>query len=403
MIVSQFGGDWLTNTIWLILFFLMMFFYPRLMVTTMIMRLESTVNMLAGLTNSAKKSLLRKLSKKPTKKVREAINNFLEFFTIQPVSLDPFGIVKKIEHLSNLQNRKFKYFVKNIAPNLDSESRANLMMGLAGAISLHQMEKIVRHYVEMIKKTRNLQLAIILQMQLPLIERLSRALFRGVRAITNGYPLGDSIGALVAANLIDGKTKEIEEDTLLAVRKIKGRTAYIIKAKGPGSRLGKLGRAVEKIVKREKVDKIITIDAAVKLEGEKTGTVAEGVGVAIGGLGVDRAYIEEISTKKKIPLDSIVIKMSQEEAVMPMKLEILNSLDRVTKLVYDNVASTEGKNKIIIVGVGNTCGIGNSRKTVEKTRRLIRRNALQLKKELEEERKRLKKKSIFSWFNPYGI
>ena len=61
--------------------------------------------------------------------------------------------------------------------------------------------------------------------------------------------------------------------------------------------------------------------------------------MAIGGIGIDRSYIENIATEKEIPLDSIVVKMSHEEAIMPMKTEILNSMYKVMKIVED----TQGK------------------------------------------------------------
>jgi hypothetical protein len=344
--------------------------------------------MLEGLAISGKRIVIRKITKNPTRQLRDAINNFLEFFTIEPISLDPFGIVKKIEHIYDLSERKFKYFVKDIAPKLDSESQANLVMGVSGAVSLNQISKIVRHYVETIRKTKNLQLAMVLQMQLPLIERISRALLKGTEALTNGWPIGDSIGPMIAANFIgDSKTKEIEEDVLLARKKIKGKNVLIIKARGPGGRLGKLGKAVEKLVKRGKIAKIITVDAAAKLEGERTGSIAEGVGVAIGGIGVDRNYIENITTAKEIPLDAIAIKMSQEEAIMPMKLEVLNSIFRVTKLLEDDISKTKERGSIVVVGVGNCSGIGNDKKAMEEAEKQIRKNVRIMKeRELQEKK-----------------
>jgi len=374
MISSQFFGDGLTNIIWFLLFILLAFLYPRIMIAQMLFRLEQTAQMLEGFTLKAKGIILRKISKRPKKALKQAITHFLEFFMIQPVDLDPFGIVKKIEHIVNLSEKRSKYFVSRIAPHLNSEEKASLIMGLSGAISLNQLAKTVRHYVELIRKTKNLQLALLLQMQLPLIERISKALLKGTEALTNGWPVGDSVGAFVAAHLIGKeKVREIEVDTIVAKRRIKGREVYIIKAKGPGGRLGKVGRAVEKIVKREKIAKIITIDAALKLEGEKTGSIAEGVGVAIGGIGVDRAYIENLAVKKNIPLDSIIIKMSQEEAIQPIKKEILASIPRVISLVEKNIVETKEKGRIVVVGVGNTSGVGNSKKEAEEAEKLAKR------------------------------
>jgi len=50
---------------------------------------------------------------------------------------------------------------------------------------------------------------------------------------------------------------------------------------------------VRSIVKDENINKSITIDAAVKLEGEETGKVTQDIGVVIGGPGVDKWTIEE--------------------------------------------------------------------------------------------------------------
>jgi hypothetical protein len=391
-----FNQDLFGNIIWFILFFVFIFFYPRIMIAQALWNLEKAVSLLEKYTATGKNIVLKKIAKKPSKEIREAVSNFLEFFVIEPVSLDPFGIIKKIEHLTNLSERRFKHFVKTIAPKFDSESQANLMMGLAGAISLNQISKVVRHFVETIRKTKNLQLALLLQMQLPMIEKISKALLKGTEAMTNGWPLGDAAGALVAAHLIgESKAKEVD-DTVIVSKKLKGKNVIIIKAKGPGGRLGKLGKVVERIMRTQKVAKLITVDAASKLEGEKTGAIAEGVGVAIGGIGVDRSYIENIATQKDIPLDSIVIKMSPEEAIMPMKLEVLNAIPHAVKLVEENVARTPGTGKIVIIGVGNTAGVGNDKASTKKAEEQIRKVAKMMKEREEREKKEESKWKFFA-------
>ena len=391
----QTDGGLLGNIIWFLLFFVMMFIYPKLMITQMIWKLEQTAQMLEEFTNTGRRIVVRKITKTPTKELREAITNFLDFFIIEPVSLDPYGIMKKIEHLVDLSERRFKYFVKQVAPRADPETQANLMMGLSGAISLNQITKIIKHYIGIIKKTKNLQLAMILQMQMPFIEKISKALLKGTEALTNGWPIGDAAGPIVATHLIgDSKVKELESDTTIATKRIKGKTVYIVKAKGPGGRLGKIGKVVDKFARRQKIAKIITVDAAAKLEGEKTGSIAEGIGVAIGGVGVERAYIENISAQKDIPLDTYVIKMSNEEAIMPMKMEVLNAVPKVVKLVEQNIANTREKGNIIVIGVGNTGGIGNNKKDADNVVDLIKRNAKVLKDWEDQEEKKEKK-----WFD----
>ena len=61
---------------------------------------------------------------------------------------------------------------------------------------------------------------------------------------------------------------------------------------------------------KTKPDIIIMIDAALKLEGEETGSTAQGFGAAIGGIGTDRFKIEEVAAKHDIPIFAIVVRQS---------------------------------------------------------------------------------------------
>jgi hypothetical protein len=386
--------DWGTIVFYLFFFFIMPIFYLRMTYWQAIMKLETVSISLEKMTDEARKIIVRKVSKRPDQKVRSQVNEFMEFFVIEPVSLDPYGIMGKIEHLVNLSEDRFKSFVEKVGPQLDEEEKANLAMGLSGAISLNQISKIVRHIVELSKKTKNAQLAMIYQMQMPLVERVAKALLKGTEALSNGWPIGDAAGPFFAAHFIgDTKTTEIEQDVLLAHRKIKGRNVFILKAKGPGGRLGKLGKAAEKIIRQKKIRKIITVDAAAKLEGERTGSVAEGVGVAIGGPGVDRSYIENIATKRNIPIDTFIIKMGQEEAIMPIKKEVINAIPRVVELVEQNISETHGN--VLVIGVGNTAGVGNNKKAALEAEARAKKVLEILKNRKDDEKE--KKHDWLSW------
>jgi hypothetical protein len=96
-----------------------------------------------------------------------------------------------------------------------------------------------------------------------------------------------------------------------------------------------------------------------KLEGEETGEVAEGVGAAIGGIGVEKFRIEEVAKKYGIPLYAVVIKQSLKEAVSPMNRKIYDgiyeAIERVKRIIKEKIP-VGGYG--ILVGVGNTVGIG---------------------------------------------
>ncbi len=402
ILTSQFGGDGLGTILWIVMFFVFMFVYPRLMISQVLFKLESTAVSLENMTQTAKRIVTKKVSKNPSREVREAINNFMEFFVIEPVSLDPFGVMKKIEHLTKLSEKRFKHFVRNLVPSYDSEIRADLMMGMSGAISLHHISKQVRHFVELVRKTRNLQLAMILQMQLPFIERVSKALLRGTEALTNGWPIGDSVGPYVVQHMID-RYKEADEDTLVAAKRIKGKKVIFVRAKGPGGRTGNLGEVVEKISKRTKVAKIITIDAASKFEGEKTGSIAQWVGVAIGGGGVDRSYIENLATQSDIPLDAFVVKMAPEEAIMPMAKDVFTASAKVVKMVQENISETREKGTIVVVGVGNCSGIDNNSKKLKESEERIKKATEVYKHQQEEDKVKKKKWTDYLGFGFGGM
>ena len=103
---------------------------------------------------------------------------------------------------------------------------------------------------------------------------------------------------------------------------------------------------------------IVMVDAALKLEGEKTGEISEGIGAAIGGIGTERFKIEEEATKFGIPVYAIVVKQSIQEAVTTMKKEISEAADQVIEhikaLILDR---TKDGDLVLVAGIGNTAGI----------------------------------------------
>lgn len=384
-----------SNLVWILLFFFMMFFYPRLLVYQLIARFSRTALLLDDLCARGKKIIIRKL-KNGEKEIKSKLENFLNFFVITPVSLDPFGIIKKLEHLENLEEEKFLYFVERVGKNLNEDEKWNLVSSISAEIGIYQLSKIVKHYIKLIQKTNAYQLGLILQMQLPIIEKYSKSLYKAIETLSEGLPIGDGVGPLVASYFITKKVKEID-NMVYSVEKIFNKKVIILKAKGPGARVGKIGKAASYLIQKYKVEKVITVDAAVKLESEKTGDVAEGIGVAIGGIGVEKANIEEIATKRKIALDSYVVKMSQEEALLPMKEEILMGAKVATKMVENNIKESKER-VILLIGVGNTSGIPNNKEEALKIEKIIIENSKKIKKWEDEEKKKEEK---FKWFSNF--
>ncbi|MFH1978670.1 MAG: DUF1512 domain-containing protein [Candidatus Aenigmatarchaeota archaeon] len=358
-----------------VIFLLLFLLYPRMMLSQIMWKLEKIAIELEGMSEKSKIFMLKEISKNPDKKTRDSVSRFFEFFFIQPVSLDPLGSVQRFDHIITAQKDRFKYFVNQVAPDADEEKKANIMMGFAAGIALYDLTKIVRHFIELVRKNKSFQIAMILQMQMPMIESIAKSLYKGNRALAKGNPIGDGIGPLVAATLLGNqKTTEIEEDIVMGKAVVEGRNLFVLKAKGPGGRIGAPGKAVEKIINTVKISRVISVDAAAKLEGEKTGSIAEGVGVAMGGPGVERSYIENVVVKKNVPLDSIIVKMSQEEAITPMKKSIKDAVPEVLETIKRNVMMAKKGDNIVLVGVGNTSGVGNSKKDAKETDEWVEKN-----------------------------
>jgi len=385
--LAQFGTDWISIILWIVMAIILFLFGPRLMVTQTLIKLEKEAEELEEMAEKSRTYIVHSISKKPTPELKKSVKNFMEFFVVAPVSLDPYGIVKKLDHVIRNSDEKLKYFVNQIAPNLPRERQKDIRNALEGAITTTQIAKIIRHYVELIKKYKMFQMAMIIQMQIPLISRIAKAAMKATQAFTEGIPIGDGIGPLVVANLTkkDGLKVYDEYEFAIARTKIEGKDVWLSKAAGPGASTGYPGKFLTSFLKRQKIDRIITIDAALRLEGEKTGTLAEGVGIAMGGSGVDRYEIEEIVVKKNIPLDAVAIKVSEEEALEPMRKEVFDAVPEAIENVRQIVKRGKSNEKILIIGVGNTCGIGNSSDELKGLEKKIRAHT---------EKTKEKKKSI---------
>lgn len=357
-----------TEILSIVLFFLFVFLYPRIMLMQMITKLEEYARRIEGFSVKSRQFIIKRLGKKP-KNIEEVIKRFQEFFTIEPSSLDPFGIVKKLDQLSRNVESRFEEFVDEIAKDKTKREKQMINFGLRAAISVNIIAKLVRHYVEIVKKYKNLQIALILQMQLPMIEEIAKSELRGTEAFINGYPIGDSIGPLIAASMMK-KSRYLTKEIVYDRRKMFKKEVFIIKASGPEPRLGRIDEAILKIIKRKKIAKVITIDAGSKFEGEKTGSISEGIGFAMGG-SFEREIIENILLPRKIPLESIIVKVGFEEAIMPMKKEILKSVPLAIEAVENAIKRTKEKGAIIVIGVGNSCGIGNNQNEIKEIEKKI--------------------------------
>ncbi|MEW5995840.1 MAG: DUF1512 family protein, partial [Candidatus Zixiibacteriota bacterium] len=245
---------------------------------------------------------------------------------------------------------------------------SNLEMVMEGAMANYTLYRLSRHFMLLAEKTKNIQLVMLIQLNLPFLKEFAKGFAEATKAFAEGKAIGDGVGALTATILAkDAKWKEPVEETIYAETKIEGRRVLVVKAKGPGGRVGKPGELIRWLVNRRKVNRIIMIDAAGKLEGEISGQVVEGVGAAIGGPPTEKYKIEAAVTKKKIPVDAIAVKESFTEAIKPMHRRLASGAEAAAERVKGAIRErTKAGDTVIVAGIGNTIGIGQKSSEIPK-------------------------------------
>lgn len=346
------------------------FLYPglsqKIQLSYMLRDLERKLNRLKAIDDDVKDRTIKTLQTyaPPEIDVKNELEKLLDSFIISPESMDPYGIVYKLEHIVNTWEDRFEEDVIKICKKADNIRVKTLTNLVEVARGVHFIYRFVRHYYLLGKRTSNIYLILQIQMLMPQIMEIANAYRQASYAFIHGQPIGDGIGVLSVARLAYGrekKTYEIAKDTIAHELDFEGRRLILVRASGPGGTVGRPGEGVQKIVEAEgdKVKLIITIDAGLKLEGEESGKVVEGVGVAIGGTGVDKYRIEEIAKAKGTPLYAIVIYESITEAITPMREAIAKAADKVIEKVKQTITEkVESGSTVIVAGIGNSVGIG---------------------------------------------
>ena len=358
------GDDFLSEMmmlIWIIPIIIFVFYGQRIQLIISSNDIKKDIDKLEKFKNDSRQKLIHyiKNTLNPKDDPVKKIDSFLEYFTIMPVDLDPNGIIPKINHLVHSREDFTRLQVKSLFSDISDFELTKVHNLLEITTSLQLFHKITRHLYLTAKKQKNFPLILPLQMMIPFIMEEANALKDAVESMKNGQPMGDGIGPMVVGEMMLGVSKQSAAfETVWAKSEYEGRELLLVKAEGPNATVGRPGEAIENIIPQKKPDLIIMIDAALKLEGENSASIAKGFGAAIGGIGTERFKIEEIATKNKIPILALVVKQSIHEAITLMTEEISDSAksvkDELHQMIRENTISGQS---ILIIGVGNTIGV----------------------------------------------
>ena len=347
--------------IWFLPVILFVFYGQRIQLIITSRDIKKDMAKLEQFRNDSRNELIDYVKQKlsPNGDPTQKLDRFFDYFTIMPVDIDPNGIIPKIHHLVRSREDTTRKQVKSMFSEINTLEVTKVQNLLEIVTTLQLLHKVVRHLFLTAKKQNNYPLILPLRMLLPFIMEQAEALKDAIPAFKKGQPIGDGIGPLVVGEMmLDTKKQNAEFETVYSESEFDGRKLILLKAEGPYATVGRPGEATESIVEKLKPDVIIMIDAALKLEGEDSGSVAQGFGAAIGGIGTDRFKIEAIATKYDIPIFAIVVRQSVKEAITLMTKEISEQAENVKSQVYEMITDNSNPNQtVLVIGVGNTLGV----------------------------------------------
>ena len=245
------------SLLWFLLIFLSMFYGQKIQAWKASKEIQTALEKLKKWNDECKEILITNFKefadkKKTQKDLMFELEDFITFVTISPVSLDPYGIIPKFDHVVDVRDNRFKEEVELLAPNADPVQRSNLENLLEATMAIDFIYRLIRHYLILGKKSKSMILLLQISYQLGLIMSMAKAYYHAAKAFSEGSPIGDGLGPLVAASFVRTVAKdevfanEIQRETIVQEVEFEDRIIYVVRAKGPGGTVGKPGKAIKK-------------------------------------------------------------------------------------------------------------------------------------------------------------
>ncbi|NLD66436.1 MAG: DUF1512 family protein, partial [Crenarchaeota archaeon] len=106
------------------MFFIVFIFYgQRIQMYVMIREVENSLHKLRVIKDEGKKITIDAIKElgKPEIDPAPRVDRYLDYFTISPQSMDPAGIVNKLDHILDVRDERLKEEVKLMAPSLSED------------------------------------------------------------------------------------------------------------------------------------------------------------------------------------------------------------------------------------------------------------------------------------------
>ena len=167
--------SYILNIVYIVFIFGFSFFSQKLQVNMVLGKISKSLNKLQNMRDKAKDEAISAIMElgKPDVDPKPRLESLLHFFTIRPSSMDPSGVVNRLECLVNAADERVKEEVKALAPSADEKQVQNLQNLVETARSLNFLYRTVRHHYLAGKKGGSIYTMTQIQMDLPMIMELS--------------------------------------------------------------------------------------------------------------------------------------------------------------------------------------------------------------------------------------
>ncbi|MHA1746171.1 MAG: DUF1512 family protein [Promethearchaeota archaeon] len=308
------------------------------------------------------------------------IQEMLDFFVLSPSDLD-VSKYPTLNFLHSRQESRYKELILNFIPAVDDNSLVKITSLLTITAEIDDLYKKVRHNLITGEKTKSYWYLLQSAADISTTMLTAQAYRHALTSFIGTQPIGDSVGPLTIQKFVEetnqeGKTlnSSIHEGGQFYSQKVdyQDRQCICLRVKGPESRVGNPGIAIQQLFAKferseQKVGLFISVDAVARREGEKSGTVAHGLGVATGNgrypqknTNVDKFQIEKLIMQQipPVPNEAIVCRVSFEEAFLPITETIQSAVPKILRFIKQIIRSqTKPGETVVIIGIGNAIGI----------------------------------------------
>jgi len=210
LIIAFDSIDSIANVIWLPIFMFLILYGQKIQMFMILRNVGKKLRRLEHMNVSSKNIVLKSLIEKSDneKVVKERFDRLLSSFVIPPVSIDPKGIITKLEHILNTQEDNMKDEIKLMTKDQDDIEISVLMNLVEVSLGINLMHKFIRHFYISAKKTGNIMIIAQIQMILPQVMEQAEAYNAAIPSLKSKKPIGDGIGPLVASKLSGLRVKK---------------------------------------------------------------------------------------------------------------------------------------------------------------------------------------------------